>query len=131
MPHLALNGKIIDFKKIFLIAVILVLLASNFVFLIKYSGLQKELERTKQTVKTQQINDKVLKFTQLFIEEVLNAKEEISFEDRLKLENAIRDLQDENILSQWQKFVDSKTEEQAQKEVKALLEILVKNIKKQ
>ena len=122
------NGKIIDLKKIFLIAVIFSLLASNFVFLIKYSSLQKELKETKQTVKTQQINDKVIKFTQLFIEKVLNAKEEISFEDRLKLENAVRDLQDENILSQWQKFTNSATESEAQENVRSLLDVLSKKI---
>jgi hypothetical protein len=45
------------------------------------------------------------------------------------LETAVRDLKDEEILNQWQKFVDSKTETEAQKEVKNLLELLINKIK--
>jgi hypothetical protein len=45
------------------------------------------------------------------------------------LENAVRNLNDENILSQWQKFTESKTEAGAQEEVKNLLEILVGKVR--
>lgn len=52
----------------------------------------------------------------------------MSFDTRLKLEAAVRSLDDEEILSQWQKFTESKTEAEAQTEVKNLLEMLVKKI---
>jgi cell division protein FtsL len=115
-------------QKIALIT-ILVLLVSNIFFGYKYFALQRELETTKTTVETQQINENVLGFIKLFIEEVLKAEAEVDFDTRLKLETAVRNLNDEEILSQWQKFTESKTEDDAQVEVKNLLEILVNKIK--
>ena len=111
-----------------LLIIIIILLAGNVFFVFRYSLAQKELNEVKQLVKTQQINEKILNFANLFINKVLKAEGEVSFEDRLKLENAVRDLGDEKILAQWQKFTESKTEEEAQKEVKNLLEILVNKI---
>ena len=116
-----------DKSKIILI-IILILLASNIFFGVRYFSVRNDLEQTKQLVKTQQINEKVLNFTILFIDKVLKAQGEVSFEDRLILENAVRALEDETILNQWQKFVESKTEEEAQREVKDLLEMLVSKI---
>ena len=46
-----------------------------------------------------------------------------------ELENAIRDLDDAEIKKHWQKFVESKTEAQAQQGVKELLGILVNKVK--
>ncbi len=80
-------------------------------------------------METQEINEKVLEVSKLFIEKVLKAETEVDFETRLKLENAVRNLGDQEIMNQWQKFVNSKTEIQAQIEVKNLLEILVNKIK--
>lgn len=108
--------------------IILILLAGNVFLGVKYFAVQKELQETKQAIKAQQINEKILSFAGLFIGKVLKAEGEISFEDRLELENAIRALENEEILAQWQKFTESKTEEEAQKEVKDLLELLVNKI---
>lgn len=59
------------------------------------------------------------------------AEIEIDFDTRLKLETAVGNLNDEEILNQWQKFVDSKIEAEAQEEVKNLLEMLVNKVKVQ
>jgi Na+-transporting NADH:ubiquinone oxidoreductase subunit NqrC len=115
--------------KTILIIIILILLAGNIFFGYKYSALQKELEATKAILKTQKTNEEVLEFAKLFIEKVLKAETEVDFETRLKLENAVRNLNDEQILSQWQKFTESKTEADAQTEVKNLLETLVSKIR--
>lgn len=115
-------------QKIILIVIILILLAGNVFFGVKYSALQKELKLTQVTLETQKTNEKVLDFTKLFVEKVLKADTEIDFETRLKLENAVRNLNDEEILAQWQKFTESKTETEAQETVKNLLEILVGKI---
>ena len=131
MPTLILNSKQIHFKRVFVIAIVLVLSAASFLWAIKYSSLKTELKKTQEAVKSQQINEKTLNFTSLFIDKVLKAKEEIDFETRLKLENAVRDLKDEEILTQWNKFIESGTEEEAQKEVKNLLEMLVGKIEVQ
>ena len=44
-------------------------------------------------------------------------------ETRLSLENAVRDLKDEEIMAEWQNFIASKTEADAQTSVKKLLGI--------
>ena len=115
-------------QKTILIIVILILFGSNVFLGAKYFAAQKELREVKAIIQIQEINDKVLDFTKLFIAEVLKSEEEIDFETRLQLENAVRDLDDEEILSQWNKFTASKTEVEAQKEVKNLLEMLVDKI---
>ena len=115
-------------KKITLI-IILILLAGNLFLGIRYIASQRELGQVKASLTTQKINEGILDFTKLFINDVLRAEKEVDFETRLKLENAVRNLGDEEILTQWQKFVDSKEEAEAQAEVKNLLEMLVKKIK--
>lgn len=116
-------------KKIIYLIILILLLVSNFYFVARYRAIEKELQEIKKPVEVQEINTKVLNFTKLFIEKVLKAGGEIDFETRLKLENAVRDIGDPEILAQWQKFVDSKSETEAQQEVKNLLELLVNKIK--
>ena len=116
-------------QKTILAIIILILIAGNIFFGVKYFSAQKELQQTKAIVESENINEKVLSFTKLFIAQVLKADGEVDFETRLKLENAVRDLNDDEILSQWQKFVESQIEEEAQTEVKNLLELLVGKIK--
>ena len=120
------NG--VNKPKIILI-IILILLAGNVFLGVKYISLIKELRQTQTALQTQTTNEKVLEFSKLFIKEVLKAETEVNFDTRLKLETAVRNLGDEEILNQWQKFVDSKTESGAQEEVKNLLEMLVNKVK--
>ena len=113
-------------QKIILTIIILILVAANVFFGISYFFAQKQLQTIDKQLKTQQSSIKIVNFTKLFIEKVLKAEKEVSFEDRLKLENAVRDLNDNEVLRQWEKFIASKTEAEAQQEVKNLLELLVK-----
>ena len=129
MPKLTTNSKTINIARIFLIITILILLVGNVFFWLKYSATQKELLKTTQALETQKTNEKLLNFAKLFIDTVLKAEGEIDFETRLQLENAVRNLNDSEILAQWQKFTDSQTEVDAQTEVKNLLELLVSKIK--
>ena len=115
-------------KRTILTAVIAILLAGNVLLGLNYFLLQENTKTLEQSIKLQRYDDKVLQFTNLFIEKVLKAQTEVSFEDRLKLENSVRDLKDSEILTQWQKFIGSQTQQQAQQEVENLLEILVKKI---
>jgi len=115
-------------NKTILITVILLLIISNIFFGFKYLTVQKELQRTQTTLETQKTSEKVLDFAKLFIEKVLKAKGEVDFETRLKLENAVREIRDKEILEKWQNFTNSQTEEEAQENVKDLLEILVDKI---
>ncbi len=115
-------------RKTILIIIILILLASNVIFAVKYFVAQKELGQTQAALGTQKTNEKILEFTNLFIGKVLKAETEVDFETRLRLENAVRNLSDEEILAQWEEFTESKTEAQAQEKVKNLLEMLVGKI---
>jgi len=117
-----INGKFINLSRISLIIVVLILLIGNVFFWLKYSATQKEL------LETQKVNENLLDFAKLFITEILKAEGEIDFETRLKFENAVRDLANEEILAQWQKFTGSETEDEVQTEVKNLLELLISKI---
>ena len=116
-------------KLIIFTIIIFFLLASNLFFALNFYDLRHEIKALRSRLRVCQNNEKVLNFTRLFIEKVLKAQEEIDFETRLQLENAVRSINDEEILNQWKKFTQSQTEEEAQKEVVELLDLLVKKIK--
>mgnify|MGYP001585986631 FL=1 len=113
-------------QKVILTTIILIFVAANAFLGFGYFLGQKQLRIAEQQLKVQQNNTKIVNFTKLFIEKVLKAEKEVSFEERLILENAVRDLSDNDVLTQWEKFTDSKTETDAQEEVKNLLDLLVK-----
>lgn len=115
-------------KNVILTAIILILLAGNIFFGVNYFLLQSSWQEIVAEQRGWQFDKKVLAFAELFIDKVLKAEKEVSFDERLKLENAVRDLNDKEILTQWEKFTNSKTEAEAQEEVKNLLELLVKKI---
>jgi len=116
-------------RKIIFTIVILLLVAGNVFLGYKCFTDEKQIKESQQILASQKFNNQILAFTQLFIQKVLKAQNEIDFETRLKLENAVRDLDDESILAQWEKFTGSKTETEAQDNVKLLLELLVSKIK--
>ncbi|MES2315770.1 MAG: hypothetical protein V4486_03500 [Patescibacteria group bacterium] len=111
------------------ILLIVILLAGNVFFGYKYFSNAKVLADTQAKLQTQTTNGAVLDFTKLFIKNVLMANSEVDFDTRLKLENAVRNLGDAEILTKWTEFVDSKTADAAQQAVKNLLEVLVNKIK--
>jgi len=117
-------------ERVAIIIVIGALVIGDVFFGFNYFFLNQEL----QTVKTEQtksdLNTKVLAFTSLFIQKVLQANTEVDFETRLSLENAVRDLKDDQIMAEWQNFTASTTEAGAQASVKKLLGILVSKIQK-
>lgn len=116
-------------SNLFWIILVFILLAGNIFFGAKYFSTIKEIRQIQTALETKKTNEKVLDFTKLFVVKVLKAETEVDFETRLKLENAVRGLGDEEILTKWSKFVESKTEADAQIEVKNLLELLVNKIR--
>ncbi len=106
----------------------IVLLVSTVFFGIRYYATQKELQTAESSLEVQATNGKVLEFAKMFIADVLKADKEVDFETRLKLETTVRNLNDTEILAQWQKFVEANTEVQAQAGVKTLLEVLINKI---
>ncbi len=87
-----------------------------------------ELNNAQKLLKVQQINEKALSLTKFFVEKVLQGQSEVNFEDRLKLENAVRDLNDQKVFLQWQKIVKSKTDKETQQEVGAFLNLLLNKL---
>jgi len=110
------------------ILLIFLLFASNTWWFLRARELDHQVA-TLQKLADQKIkSQQTLDFMRLFIDDVLNAKGDISFETRLHLENAVRDLKDQPVLDQWNKFLASKNEDEAQTAVKTLLSILVHGI---
>jgi len=128
-PNNPLN-KSISITSIFWIALIVILIIGNIFFISKYLGFKKQLQKEQSGIEVQNLNGEILEFTQLFIEKVLDTEAEVDFETRLKLENSVRNLRDQEILDQWNKFIESETETDAQENVKNLLKTLVNKIKK-
>lgn len=124
----ALNRPI-SLSFLFKLLIVAVLIAGNVFLYFKYSGARKELSQVKISLEAQKTDVKVLNFSKLFIAKVLGAQGEIDFETRLKLENAVRDLNDNEILTQWQKFVQSQNAADAQTGVKDLLKMLIDKIR--
>ena len=111
-----------------IVFVIIALLAGNMYLGAIYIGSRRELREAQTTLAAKKQNEKVIQFNQLFIEKVLKAETEVDFETRLKLENNVRDLNDPEILAQWQVFTESKNELAAQTAVKNLLGTLSQKI---
>ena len=117
-------------QRIFIIIVIGALIIGNVFFALNYFPMVKELNELKNTQTKTEVNKKVVDFAEMFIKKVLEADKEVDFETRLSLENAVRELKDEEIMAGWQNFISSKTEADAQNSVKKLLEILITKIQK-
>jgi hypothetical protein len=117
-------------KRIFYIILFGVLLIATVFFGMQYFTLTQELNKLQNTQSKVELNNKVIDFASMFITKVLQADQEVDFETRLSLENSVRGLEDEEIMAEWQNFVSSKTEAEAQESVKDLLGILINKIRK-
>ena len=114
-------------EKILTVLVIILALSSAY-FLTQYFLSKAQLKEANQIIKAQQINEKIIAFTQLFVDKVLSGQTEVSIEDRLQLENTVRGLNDQEIFDQWQKFVKSGIGEDSQQNLNKLLKLLVTKI---
>ena len=115
-------------KNIIAAAVILLLILGNLFFGVEYLLQLKENKKIQEELELRQTNDKVINFLSIFINKVLKTDKEVSFEDRLRLENSIRYINDSEVLSKWETFVNGENEIQIQSAVKNLLEVLVNKI---
>ncbi|MFH1099193.1 MAG: hypothetical protein V1723_04750 [Candidatus Uhrbacteria bacterium] len=109
-----------------LFAVLIV--AAFALLLVSYQTTRRELASAQVALAVRQTNIEVRDFTALLIDDVLRADDEVGFETRLRLENAVREIGDEAILAQWQKFTGAKTEREAQRALVDLLGVLVGKI---
>lgn len=114
--------------RIFFFVLLVALVAGNAFFAWQWWNTKNELAIAKNSLSQRKSGEKILDFTNVFIQDVLKSETEIDFETRLKLENKVRAINDPAILEQWQKFTDSKTEAEAQAEVTKLLDILITKV---
>ena len=107
---------------------VIILLVTNLLWAWAYFHERSELADQQSFERAEMLNTKVVGFLKMFIDDVLLAQQEVNFDTRLKLENAVRDLKDNQVLAQWDKFINSRTEIEAQQEVKKLLSVLADKI---
>lgn len=112
-------------RKDIVIIIILILLAGNIALGVNYYLLRLELGRTMNASQT---NGRITVFNSLFINKVLRTQGAVSTEDRLRLENAVFGTGDPQVVKQWQVFLASTTEQQAQSGALQLLNMLSNKI---
>ena len=103
----------------------LLLVAGNIFFSIQYmAGVTQQANKDTQEEAKSVERLQTARFLKLFIDTVLNTKELISFENRVKLENDIRQLGDKSLTTQWEAFVASKDTKVAQEAAVKLMSML-------
>ncbi len=112
--------------KIFVVLIFILLVTSNIFFAVKYFI---NIKQIKQIEQRQQINSDVLSFTKLFVDKVLMGNKDVSFEDRLQLENSIRALKDKEAFDLWDKFTKAKEQTDVQHNFYDLFSLLLTKIK--
>ncbi len=94
----------------------------------QYISLSQKLQVAEKVVAGQQTNKKVLAFSELFVTNVLQGGSSVSFDQRLQLENAVRDINDPKIYAAWQNFTNAKDQAQIQQNFYVLFSLLLKKI---
>lgn len=112
-------------NKVIYSIVLILLIGSNVFFATYYLKARKQSQLDQYLLSRARITNQNLDFMKIFIEKVLQTDEEVDFDTRLDLENKVRNLENEEILKQWNLFTKSSTESQAQVEVKKLLLLLI------
>ena len=103
----------------------LILVAGNIFFSIQYmDGIRTQSSKDAQEEAKSIERLQTARFLKLFIDTVLNTKEVISFENRVKLENDVRQLGDRAITTQWEAFIASKETKIAQEAAVKLMSML-------
>ena len=114
-------------KKLYTIFIIVLFLGFLF-FAWQFISLKAELRTANQSIANEQVNAKVLNFSKLFVTNVLDGSKEVSFDQRLELENAMRDIKDPELFASWQKFTAAKDQSEIQRQFADLFQLLLKKI---
>ena len=124
----AVQSGILDRTRLFSNILLIILVAGNIFFSIQYTESLKQ----QQTQKEDSIgtNIKVSRFLKLFVDVVLNTEtgKTISYDERVKLENYVREIQDVDIIKQWDAFVDSTDSKIAQANAVDLMKTLTNKL---
>ena len=110
------------------VLIILMLLAVSVYLYLNCESQKEELARANADLRQAELNQRMVDFGQLFVEKVLKADQEVSFEVRLELENQVRRLGNKEVLDSWNRFVASQNEDEARNEVKNLLSLIMASL---
>ena len=103
----------------------LVLVASNIFFAVQYvNDIKQQANQQEVTDQSTTARIQISRFLKYFIDTVLNTKGSISMEDRIKLENDIRQIHDTDLIKLWDGFVASKDGKEAQVNAVKLMAML-------
>ena len=110
-----LQSGILDKSRIISNILMLVLVAGNIFFSIQYTeGIKQQADQAASVVDNSASRMQAARFMKEFVDIVLNTTGQISLDDRVKLENDVRQIGDSNITKQWTAFVNSKDGKTAQ-----------------
>ncbi|MDB5259085.1 MAG: hypothetical protein JWO73_293 [Candidatus Taylorbacteria bacterium] len=102
------------------------LLIGNIFFSVQYTERMKEQVFENQlTSQTEADRAQISHFLKFFIDTVINTQGTVSFDDRVKLENDIRQIHNPELTKQWEDFVGSKDSKTAQQNAVKLMSMLV------
>ena len=116
--------------KIIYSLLILIFLGGNVFLGLAYANAKYETTQSVALLEREKTNTKILDFMKVFIDKVVQNDREVDFDTRLDLENRVRELNNQQILDQWNRFTKSGSEAQAQAEVKKLLLLLIAEAEK-
>lgn len=112
-------------NKVLIIIIFAILLAGNIFLGVEYYIYQQQVEKCSEI---SQKNSNVVAFNKLFVEKILKMQGEVAPSDRLKLEYIVSSIGDSQFSEAWKSFLDSKTEEDAQKNVLKILSLIPEKI---
>lgn len=119
-----------QYKRLIIVTLVTLSLAFNVFLAVQYTLLKLELQNITTQLLSRKTDEKALLFTKLFVDKFLIGQGTVDFEDRLKLENAVRDINDPEIFKQWQKFTASSDDRQAQLATGELFNLLLNRMEK-
>lgn len=117
-----MHSGILDRTRLVANVLMLILVGMNIYFSTQYSA---EVERNGVLAEAQSVDQRTrlanAKFINLFVDKVLATEGVVSFDDRVKLENDIRGLNDPKAFELWNAFVNSADSAEAQEHAVKLL----------
>jgi len=120
-----LQSGILDKSRLVSNILMLVLVAGNIFFSIQYTeNIKQQADQAASVVDTSGTRIKAARFMKEFVDIVLNTQGTISLDDRVKLENDVRQIGDSTITTQWMSFVNSKDAKTAQSNAVKLMSMV-------
>ena len=124
---MSFDSGILDRARLVSNILMVILVAGNIFFSIQYTeGLKKQ--NTAQTDNTV-VRIQSSRLLKLFVDVVLNTEnKQITYDDRVALENDVRQMKDTEVIKQWDSFVASKDPKTAQQNAISLMKLLTNKL---